>query len=197
MIGVEILFGTTKMLEIRYHSSSHVPVYTFNGNTWDHAAANRYLGTIAEADVGSGTPAGYTSFNADIATTTLLANYFNNDDTQDNLQIIDDADLPGFGADVFISERRRNDDGVFATISATDDDGTAPNNEVSYDITGGTGETLFEIDDNGGISVASGRGFNSESTLNTYTLTIEASDGATPAMKTPTTITIGVEVDFT
>ena len=96
------------------------------------------------------------------------------------------------GADVFISEKRTSANGVFATITATDDDATAPNNQVSYDITGGTGEGLFDIDANGGISVASSATFDYDTTTS-YTLTITATDGGTPAMTSEAkTITIGL-----
>ena len=123
----------------------------------------------------------------------LLANYFG-DTGNTNLQVIAEADSPNFGGDILISERRRHEDGVFATLAATDDDG-APNNEVSYKITGGTGMDIFAIDEHGGIRVAEGRGFNSGGNALTYTLTIEASDSDDTPMKTDETITIGVEVD--
>ena len=92
--GVEILFGTTKVLEIQYHSSDHVQVYKSNGGAWIHEATNRYLGAINAADVGDANPAGYNFGTRNVATTSLLVNYFNEDDTQDNLQIMDDDILP-------------------------------------------------------------------------------------------------------
>ena len=191
LTGVEILFGTTKVLEIQYHSSSHVQVFMNNRGAWILTPAERYLGDIPGDDVGDGNPTGYNLSTRDVATTSLLPNYFNDDDTQDNLQIADDFSAT-VGADVFISEKRTSANGVFATITATDDDATAPNNQVSYDITGGTGEGLFDIDANGGISVASSATFDYDTTTS-YTLTITATDGGTPAMTSEAkTITIGL-----
>ena len=176
LIGVEILFGTTKILEIRYHASSYVPVYTLSGNTWDHAATNRYIGAIAEADVSSATPAGYTSSTRNIATTTLLPNYFN-----------------AVGADVLISEKYTATHGVFANLPASDADGTSPNNAItSYDITGGTGANHFVLADDGDISVKAGATLDATE----YTLIITASDGGdTPMTSDPKTITIGILED--
>ena len=176
LIGVEILFGTTKILEIRYHASSYVPVYTLSGNTWDHAATNRYIGAIAEADVSSATPAGYTSSTRNIATTTLLPNYFN-----------------AVGADVLISEKYTSAHGVFANLPASDADGTSPNNAItSYDITGGTGANHFVLADDGDISVKAGATLDAAE----YTLIITASDGGdTPMTSDPKTITIGILED--
>ena len=176
LIGVEILFGTTKILEIRYHASSYVPVYTLSGNTWDHAATNRYIGAIAEADVSSATPAGYTSSTRNIATTTLLPNYFN-----------------AVGADVLISEKYTDAHGVFANLPASDADGTSPNNAItSYDITGGTGANHFVLADDGDISVKAGATLDATE----YTLIITATDGGdTPMTSDPKTITIGILED--
>ena len=128
----------------------------------------------------------------------LLRNYFG-DGTHDNLQVRGD-DIPArleVGADVLISELRTSTDGVFATITATDDDGTSPNNQITgYDITGGTGMELFDIDANGGISVASSATFDYDTTTS-YTLEITATDGGTPAMTSEAkTITIGILEDF-
>ncbi len=189
LTGVEILFGTTKILEIRYHSSDHVQVYESNGGSWDHAAANRYLGAIAAADVGDLNPTGFNLTTRDVATTSLLPNYFNEDDTQDNLQIVDDFSAT-VGGDIFISEKRNAEDGFFATVSATDPD-AAPNNEIMrYDISGGTGMGLFTINSDGEISVASTATLDYDTTSE-YTLEITATDvgGET---SDPTTITIGL-----
>ena len=90
LTGVEILFGTTKVLEIQYHSSSHVQVFMNNRGAWILTPAERYLGDIPGDDVGDGNPTGYNLSTRDVATTSLLPNYFNDDDTQDNLQIADD-----------------------------------------------------------------------------------------------------------
>ena len=197
LTGVEILFGTTKILEIRYHSSDHVQVYDNNGGSWDHAAANRYLGAINAADVGDLNPTGFNLTTRDVATTSLLPNYFNEDDTQDNLQIVDDFSAT-VGGDIFISEKRNAEDGFFATVSATDPD-AAPNNEIMrYDISGGTGSALFTVDVMGRISVSDGvnvgeggRTTLDYDTTSEYTLEITATDvgGAT---SDPTTITIGL-----
>ena len=183
--GIEIQFDANNKLVLNYHSDI---TFSYNSTTGSPSATGLpFIGTNG---------AGYDSTTKTLTNHAgLLANYFG-DTGNTNLQVIAEADSPNFGGDILISERRRHEDGVFATLAATDDDG-APNDEVSYKITGGTGMDIFAIDEHGGIRVASGRGFNTEGGTEalTYTLTIEASDSADTPMKTTETITIGVEVD--
>ena len=187
--GVEIMFGTTKVLEIQYHSSSHEQAFDFETNNWVLGPAERYLGEILNDDVATNDPTGYISNTQEVGTTSLLPNYFNVKAGDDNLQIIATADLPTLGVDVFISESRTSADGAFATISATDADVDSANKQVSYSITGGTGETIFELHptDNT-LSVASTATLNYE-TATEYTLIIEATDGTNTGTQT---ITIGI-----
>ena len=183
--GIEIQFDANNKLVLNYHSDI---TFSYNSTTGSPSATGLpFIGTNG---------AGYDSTTKTLTDHAgLLPNYFG-DTGNTNLQVIGEADSPNFGGDILISERRRHEDGVFATLAATDEDG-APNNAVSYKITGGTGMDIFAIDEHGGIRVASGRGFNTEGGTEalTYTLTIEASDSADTPMKTDETITIGVEVD--
>ena len=183
--GIEIQFDANNKLVLNYHSDI---TFSYNSTTGSPTVTGLpFIGTNG---------AGYDSTTKTLTDHAgLLPNYFG-DTGNTNLQVIAEADSPNFGGDILISERRRHEDGVFATLAATDEDG-APNNEVSYKITGGTGMDIFAIDEHGGIRVASGRGFNTEGGTEalTYTLTIEASDSADTPMKTDETITIGVEVD--
>ena len=174
ILGMELRFSATSKLIINFSGDSQIEWWrpAFGTYTDDHA---KYVGAQ-----GAGIAYDNATATRTLTDHSLLPNYFN-----------------VAGADVLISERRRHDDGVFATVSATDDDATAPNNEIaSYKITGGTGMGLFAIDDDGGISVAEGKGFNTEGTALTYTLTITATDsGGTPMTSAAKTITISVEVD--
>ena len=174
ILGMELRFSATNKLVLNYHSDSQIEWWrpAFGTYTDDHA---KYVGAQ-----GAGIAYDNATATRTLTDHSLLPNYFN-----------------VAGADILISERRRHDDGVFATVSATDDDATAPNNEIaSYAITGGNDLGLFAIDDDGGISVAEGKGFNTEGTALTYTLTITATDsGGTPMTSAAKTITIGVEVD--
>ena len=183
--GIEIQFDANNKLVLNYHSDI---TFSYNSTTGSPTVTGLpFIGTNG---------AGYDSTTKTLTDHAgLLPNYFG-DTGNTNLQVIAEADSPNFGGDILISERRRHEDGVFATLAATDDDG-APNNAVSYKITGGTGMDIFAIDEHGGIRVASGRGFNTEGGTEalTYTLTIEASDSDDTPMKTDETITIGVEVD--
>ena len=197
LTGVEILFGTTKILEIQYHSSSYEQVFINNRGEWIHATTNRYLGDIAVANLGDGDPAGYNRTTRDVATTSLLPNYFGaNGNT--NLQIVGDDILARLGADVFISERRNFEDGAFATVTTSDPDAeTSPNGQIArYTITGGTGELLFVIDETSGeISVKDQVTLDYDAATS-YTLVITARDGGSPAMEGDHTITIGLIEDF-
>ena len=188
--GVEIMFGTTKVLEIQYHSSSHEQAFDFETNNWILGPAERYLGEILNDDVATNDPTGYISNTQEVGTTSLLPNYFNVKAGDDNLQIIGTADIPAtLGVDVFISESRTSADGAFATISATDADVDSANKQVSYRIAGGSGATIFELHptDNT-LSVASTATLNYE-TATKYTLDLEVTDGTNSAMQT---ITIGL-----
>ena len=183
--GIEIQFSATNKVVVNFHSDDYVEWW--NGVSLTNIGPT-YVGA-GEAGITFDTTTGIRSLTDHAG---LLPNYFGGTGNT-NLQVTSEDIF----ADILISERRRHDDGVFATVSATDDDATAPNNEIArYDITGGTGMELFEIDDDGGISVAEGKGFNTESTALTYTLTITATDsGGTPMTSAAKTITIGVEVD--
>ena len=185
--GVEIMFGTTKVLEIQYHSSSHEQAFDFETNNWILGPAERYLGEILNDDVATNDPTGYISNTQEVGTTSLLPNYFNVKAGDDNLQIIATADLPTLGVDVFISESRTSADGAFATISATDADVAVI--DLSYRIAGGSGASIFELHptDNT-LSVVSGMTLNYE-TATEYTLDLEVTDGTNSAMQT---ITIGI-----
>ena len=73
-----------------------------------------------------------------------------------------------------------------ARVRAADADSSGANSVVNYAITAGTGMGLFDIDDNGMISVASGTTLDYESGTTSYTLTITASNGASPQTNTMT-----------
>lgn len=78
---------------------------------------------------------------------------------------------------------------VVATVTATDPN---PGDVVSYAITGGTGAGIFAINPSTGvITVINSAALNYESTTS-YTLTIEATDDATPNLSDSETITINV-----
>ena len=185
--GVEIMFGTTKVLEIQYHSSSHEQAFDFETNNWILGPAERYLGEILNDDVATNDPTGYISNTQEVGTTSLLPNYFNVKAGDDNLQIIATADLPTLGVDVFISESRTSADGAFATISATDADVAVI--DLSYRIAGGSGMGIFELATDNTLRVASTATLNYE-TATEYTLELEASDSVNPAATQ--TITIGL-----
>ena len=186
--GVEIMFGTTKVLEIQYHSSSHEQAFDFETNNWVLGPAERYLGEILDDDVATNDPTGYISNTQEVGTTSLLPNYFNVKAGDDNLQIIGTADIPAtLGVDVFISESRTSADGAFATISATDADVAVI--DLSYRIAGGSGMGIFELATDNTLRVASTATLNYE-TATEYTLDLEASDSVNPAATQ--TITIGI-----
>src|SRR5207248_3060248 len=63
---------------------------------------------------------------------------------------------------------------------------------LSYTITGGTGQALFNINSaNGQITVANGASLNFESTAS-YTLTVDVSDDGTPSLSDSATITVNL-----
>ena len=189
LVGVEIRFGSnSNRVLIEYSSDSRVPIFDSNDGYLE--SAEDYLGDLDD----DGNPTSYNTTTRRLTDNSLLPNYFNEDSTQDNLQVIASDTLLRAAlslSDVLISEKRTSTDGVFASVSATDSDGTAPNNEIArYDITGGTGMGLFAIDENGGISVASSATFDYDTTTS-YTLEITATDGgATPMTSDPKSITI-------
>ena len=78
-----------------------------------------------------------------------------------------------------------------ARVSARDDDGTTANNTVGYSITAGNTGNVFDIDDNGVITVLDANELDFETTPS-YTLTITATDNGSPAMMDTATVTITV-----
>ena len=79
-----------------------------------------------------------------------------------------------------IAESRTATDGTILTVVASDADGTALNNTVRYEITGGTGMGMFFIDPvTGDIRVADGvtLDYDTDPVTTSYTLIIAASDG--------------------
>ena len=78
-----------------------------------------------------------------------------------------------------------------ARVSARDDDGTTANNTVGYSITAGNTGNVFDIDDNGVITVLDASALDFETTPS-YTLTITATDNGSPAMMDTATVTITV-----
>ena len=78
-----------------------------------------------------------------------------------------------------------------ARVSASDDDGTTANNTVGYSITAGNTNNVFDIDDNGVITVLDASELDFETTPS-YTLTITATDNGSPAMMDTATVTITV-----
>ena len=78
-----------------------------------------------------------------------------------------------------------------ARVSARDDDGTTANNTVGYSITAGNTGNVFDIDDNGVITVLDASELDFETTPS-YTLTITASDGVAGTNDATATVTITV-----
>ena len=164
LTGFQIVFDDT-FFTINYATDSEVTVRS--GGNW-LAAAVPYLGALDNM----GVPEDFAS-GAGLRDNSLLLNYF----------------MPS--VDVLISEKRNARDGFFATVSATDPDGTAPNNEITrYDISGGTGRGVFVVNVMGEISVGDGTTLDYDTTSE-YTLEITATD-AGGAVSDPTTITIGL-----
>ena len=78
------------------------------------------------------------------------------------------------------------------SVVATDADGSAPNNAITYTATGGTGVALFDVNPTtGAVTVRSGAVLDREAATN-YTLDVRAEDGATPALFTTQTLTISL-----
>ena len=161
LIGVRIDFGNTNALRIEYATDSQIISAINEANGQWKSVADPYVGTNGANIVSGGT----------LNDNNLLTNYFGSGD-HDNLQIITEADLPTFGADVFIPESLTGANGKFATASAPDVDGDA----VRYSISGGTGMGVFVIDKTKGeISVSDGQTLDYDTT-NQYTLEISATD---------------------
>ena len=188
LTGVQIGFGANFALKISYAEDDHVVVREVNDGDWLDAG-DPYVGvTNGMSDI--------SEFD-DLADNNLLPNYFGGAGNT-NLQITGDDITASLGADIFISEKRNAEDGFFATVSATDPDGTDP--IMRYDISGGTGSALFTVDVMGRISVSDGVNVEGGSatldydTTSEYTLEITATDGG-GATSDPTTITIGLIED--
>ena len=185
--GVNIQFGSnfdSNKVAVYYHASNHVRFFD-QGNYLP--AAEKYFGAFD----GNGNPTGIDVQTQILTDNSLLKHYFG-DGVHDNLQITDESILTELKVDVRVAENFTSANGAFATLTANDADGIDADNQVSYDITGGTGMGIFDIDDNGGISVLDGVELDYESGITRYTLTIAATDNGTPAKTATKTIAIGI-----
>ena len=179
--GIKIWIDGTAALTLNFAEDSQ-PKVRGEDARWTKAG-EPFFGTLDSAAVGQYRGLYFPQLNDN----TLLHAYVA------DLRIIDDADLPvGFTTDVFIAESRTNADGVFATVTANDDDGAPPNNTLRYAITAGNTGGVFSIDEaTGGISVAADKSLDFETTTK-YTLTVTATDMGVPSMSDTHTITIGI-----
>ncbi len=89
-----------------------------------------------------------------------------------------------------ISENSINGASV-GDITGQDPDAAAPNNSLTYSITGGNTNDAFAISNTGAITV-NGDGKIDFETTETYTLTVRVADGGSPALTDTATITINV-----
>ena len=80
-----------------------------------------------------------------------------------------------------------------ARVRADDADGTATHNTVSYSITAGNPDNIFDIDNNGVITLLTPLDYE---TATSHTLEITATDGTTPITET-VTVTVGDVNDIT
>ena len=131
---------------------------------------------------------------AETATLTLTVNV---GDVNDNAPIFD----PNQVTTVAIDETLGNGQSVGLSVSATDDDGTTANRQVSYSVTGGTGMGIFDVDPSSGvITVLDASMIDYESGTTSYTLIIGASDGLNasgtddPTFTPDTTTTITINI---
>ena len=76
-------------------------------------------------------------------------------------------------------------------ITGQDPDTAAPNNSLTYSITGGNTNDAFAISNTGAITVNGDNKIDFETT-ETYTLTVRVADGGSPALTDTATITINV-----
>ncbi len=78
------------------------------------------------------------------------------------------------------------------SVVATDADGSAPNNALTYTVTGGTGQALFDLNPTtGALTVRNGAVLDREAAPS-YTLDIRVADGGTPSLFTTQTLTINL-----
>lgn len=78
------------------------------------------------------------------------------------------------------------------SVVATDADGSAPNNALTYTVTGGSGQTLFDLNPTTGeVTVRNGAVLDREAAPS-YTLDINVADGGTPSLSTTQTLTINL-----
>ena len=117
--GIEIQFDANNKLVLKYHSDT-TP-------SWARASTGAYTGS--EEDFIGSKGVGFDSTTKTLTNHGLLANYFNVNSGDDNLQVMGDDILTRLGADIAISEKYTNAHGVFAKLPASDDDGSAPNDE--------------------------------------------------------------------
>jgi hypothetical protein len=146
-------------------------VTVHNGAVLDRETVENYTVVVTATD--GGTP----SLHTDQTVAVHLA------DLNDN--------APSFttGTSFTIDENSSGGTAV-TTVHASDADATAPNNSVSYSITGGSGFGKFDIDSGtGAVTVHSGAVLDRETAEN-YTITVTATDGGSPSLHTDQTVSV-------
>ena len=152
--------------------SSSTGAITVNGeDKIDFETTAVYTLTVQVADGG-------TSALTDTATITVNVNDVNEAPTLENVTLQ-------------IAENSANEMAV-ETITGEDQDATAPNNELTYSITGGNINEAFAISSSTGEITVNGEDKIDFETTAVYTLTVQVTDGGTPALIGTATIMVNV-----
>ena len=84
------------------------------------------------------------------------------------------------------------DSATVTTVNATDNDGTSPNNDVTFSIDSGVGSNIFSINGTTGVITAVGHTIDYE-VKTSYTLIIKAADGGTTSLSSYIAVTINID----
>lgn len=109
------------------------------------------------------------------------------------INVTDANDAPTVTAgQVFTTAENRANGSVVGTVAATDPDPTAPNKTLTYSILNGNTNSAFAIDSSTGqLTINATSAINFE-TKPQFVLTIQVTDGGTPALSDTDTVTINI-----
>jgi len=144
---------------------------------------------------------GNSNFDFESGVTSYTLDVIANDGTVDSntqtvtVNILDENDAPVLPptAPLSVGELANDGTAVGTINAATDED--VPADTITYSIDGGTGAGLFQIDNNGNITVEGNNNFNFESAVTSYTLDITANDGNLDSNTETITVNITDEND--
>lgn len=190
---VATVVGTVAATDPDKTAPNNTLTYTIlSGNTSSAFALNSSTGQITVANAAAMNATTNPSFTLQVKVTDGGSPGLSS--TQNvTITVADANSAPSITAgQVFTTAENRANGAIIGTVQATDPDTTAPNKTLTYSILSGNTNNAFAINSaTGQITVATPSAVNFEQTSQ-FVLTVEVTDGGTPALSATANVTINV-----